>query len=600
MKRFLPIVAGALLLVLVFFFLDRADSPAAPRPDAVAVADALPGELALERPLRTESSASSMVQERPATAPTSVTRAAVEAPANAVLPFDPPQMGGLVRAAEPARAVSPAPLLRPSPFPPPAPGASRPVGTGMARGAAGGFVRRARAEPPSFTPSGANGRVTQAEIDTLRTGLSQTLTALENSVVNEVFGETYPLVGNNFQVAWTNNVLGFRYLTKLRGAILSGLAGLTNAADYSPAQVQTPINSRLTSSNFISSTVTVTTVNDEVQLAFVTADTFTAGSVPLEQNLGVPNLDFQFTGTPSGQTTANWTNHFTVGVDSGVFYLATAGSRLNIHTTTTIAALNAAGRFTVLPYSVTDNATSAATRTSIPLNFNVSLVDMGGGKIRPNDLSNGGALIEATVTGSTKLALKLVSSVPATAMLPQVGTDLNLLWVFSAAPVDPTDNNATFGNKPNLSLDNNRINLDSFFNSFAGRALDKIDEVTAPLQPVIDALTFAIPLLSDLGSDKVTILDLFGVSPEVVDAIGGLNALLDLANAAGAFTGNGNIFTDLGGYTLQAGDPRTQTLGQIAGSVVRPPSSTLDPDLVAFNAAANLISGLDFPLLTDA
>ncbi len=599
MKRFLPAVAGTLLLVLAFSFRAPVGLPDGPRPDAAAVADVVPRERSPEPPPRADASVSPKVGDQSSSTTSSAAAAASD---NDVLPFDPPQTGGLVRAAELARAGSTptsfAPLL--SPLPPVAPGAARPGGAGAGQARVGGFVRRAQPPSPNFTPSGGGSRVTQAEVDALRTGLSQTLTALENSVVTEVFGETFPLVGNNIQVAWTNGLVNFRYLTKLRGAILSGLAGLTNAADYSPSQVSTPINSRLTSSNVLGSSVVVTTDNDQAQLTFVTADTFTAGSVPLEQNLGLPNLDFQFTGSPTGLTTANWTNHFKVGVDGAGFYLETAGSRLNIHTTTTIAALNAAGRFTVLPYSVTDNTASAATRTSIPLNFNVSLVDPGGGRIRPNQLSNGGAMIDATVTGSTKLALKLTSSVASSAMFPQVGTDLNLIWVFNAAPLDPRDNNATFGNRPNLSLDNNRINLESFFDNFAGRALAKIDEITEPLQPVIDALTFAIPLLSDLGSDDVTILDLFGVDAATVDAIGGMDALLDLANTAASFSDNAAVFTDLGNYTLQLGDPRVETLDDIPGSVSRPPSSTLDPDLVAFLADASGIGGLRFPVLTNA
>ncbi len=451
---------------------------------------------------------------------------------------------------------------------------------------------------PRFSTAGANVRVTQAEVDALEAGLSSTLTAIENSVVTEVFGETLPLVGNNFQVAWSNNVAGFRYLTKLRGAVVSGLATLTGAADYSLAEVAAPINSRLVSSNFIASSVSVTTANNEAQLTFITSDTFTAGAVPLEQDFGIPNLDLHFTGTPSGQTTTAWAFNFSVGVDGGGFYLTTPATAFSANTTTTINSLNAAGRFTKLPHTITDNNTSGATRTSIPANFAITLKDPDN-KVRLNELS-GTDLLDATVTGSTKLAVKLLSSVPTSAMLPQVGTDLNLIWVFSAAPVDPTDDNETFGNRPLLSLDNNRINLDSFFNSFAGRALEEVVGVTAPLQPVIDVLTVAIPLLSDLGSDDVTILDLFGVSPELVDAIGGLGAVLDLANTAGSFSGNGNVFTDLGDYSLASGDIRMQTLDEIPGSVVNPPSSTRDADLNDFMDLASGIEGLNFPLLTNA
>jgi len=454
---------------------------------------------------------------------------------------------------------------------------------------------------PRFSTAGANSRVTQAEVDALEAGLAATLTAIENGVVTEVFGETLPLVGDNFRVAWSNNVAGFRYVTTLRGAVVGGLATLTGAADYSPAEVATAINSRLTSSNFnAGSAVVVTTVNDQVQLAFTTVDTFPAADVPIEADFGVPNLDLHLTGAANARTVITNDFDFTVGLDVSGIYLEPDGAVFTINTTTTINSLNAAGRFTKLPHTITDNNTSGATRTSIPLNFAITLKDPDhSGKVRLHELS-GSDLLDATLTGSTKLALKLLSSVPAEAMLPQVGTDLNLTWDFNSAPMNPLDANETFGNLPALSLDNNRVNLHSFFNSFAGRALDEIDEVTAPLQPVIDVLTEAIPLLSDLGSDDVTILDLFGVSPDLVDAIGGLGAVLELADMARLFSGNGNVFTDLGNYSLAAGDLRIQTLEEIPGSVVNPPSANRDADLEDFMGLASGINGLHFPLLTDA
>jgi hypothetical protein len=193
----------------------------------------------------------------------------------------------------------------------------------------------------------------------------------------------------------------------------------------------------------------------------------------------------------------------------------------------------------------------------------------------------------------------LLSSLPSSALLPQVGTDLRLLWNFNAAPVDSTDNNFFFGNAPTLTLENNRINLDSFFNSFAERALDQIDQATDPLQGVIDVLTTEIPLLSDLGSDAVTMLDILGVPPETVAALGALSALADLADLANSFTGNANVFVDLGSYSV-ADDLRVDALADLSGAVTRQVSGTRDPDLNAFRTDATAIPGLAFPILEDA
>ena len=460
------------------------------------------------------------------------------------------------------------------------------------------FGRPLRTSPsPSYSPAGANGRVTQSEVNALKDGLNQTLAAIEDNLAAQVFAETLPLVGNNFRGAWSNNVAGFRYLTTLRTAVVAGLSNLTGQADYAPTEVATAINSRLTNAGFnTGSQVSVTTLSDQAQLVFTTVDTFAAANVRIATNFGLPNLDLRLLGATNCQTVVTGSFNFTAGVDGGGFYVETGGAAFQFNTVSTISSLSTAVRFTQLPYRLTDVTTN---RTSVPANFAIALKDPNSnGQLRVSEL--GGDLLDATITGNTKMSFRLLSSLPASAMMPQVGTDLRLLWNFNGVPVNPSDDNSTFGNVPLLTFDFNRINLDSFFNSFAGRALQQIDETTEPLQPVIDALTFEIPLLSDLGSDDVTILDLFDVNEETVDAIGGLAALLDLADLASSFSGNQSVFTDLGGYTLAGGDLRVDFLDDIHGAVARPPSSTRDADLNAFIADADAINGLNFPLLTDA
>ncbi|MEO7678403.1 MAG: calcium-binding protein, partial [Verrucomicrobiota bacterium] len=204
-----------------------------------------------------------------------------------------------------------------------------------------------------------------------------------------------------------------------------------------------------------------------------------------------------------------------------------------------------------------------------------------------------------TVTGNTKLSFKLLSSLPGSAMLPQVGTDFKLLWNFTAQTVNPNDNNSIFGSVPTLTLENNRINLESFFKAFAGRALDQIDQATDPLQGVIDVLTLEIPLLSDLGSDAVTILDILGVDPSTVAALGALSALIDLANFARTTSGNSSVFVDLGSYAL-GGDLRDDKLDDLPGALIRSATGSGNSALANFKNKAAAISGLAFPILDDA
>ena len=476
--------------------------------------------------------------------------------------------------------------------------APRADSSGVAESSSTTIPRTSRIADAEFhLPAGINGRVTQAEVDTLKDGLTQTLIAIENNLEQTVFAETYPLVGKNFRVAWSNNSAGFRYLTTLRTAVVAGLGSLTNAVDYSTASVGSAINTRLTSAGFnAGSQVTVTTVNNFVQLAFTTVDTV-ATNVLVSTNFGLPNLELDLLSAPVCRTALTISFNFTVGVDGGGFYLGT-NAPFTFNTTSTITNLSTAVRFVQLPYTLADVTTN---RTSVPLNFTIALKDPGNdGQLRLGELSGSPDLLDATVTGNTRMSFALLASVPASALLPQVGTDLKVFWNFIAAQVNPGDNNASFGNQPSVSLENNRVNLHSFFNSFAGRALDKIEETTQSLQPLIDVLTTEIPLLSDLGSDTVTVLDILGVDPDTVAAIGALGQIADLADLAKSYSGNENVYVDLGSYGLSAShDLRVDPLADAQLSLLRIPSNTKDPDLVNFLNAEAGVSGLSFPLLED-
>jgi Ca2+-binding RTX toxin-like protein len=455
------------------------------------------------------------------------------------------------------------------------------------------------ATTPTFVPlrisSGnfsamANDRVTQSEINELKSGVGATFTALEKQLVQEVFGEYYPLVGKNLGAAWTNGAPGLRYLTNLQTAILAGLNTLTGQADYAATNVAAAINSKLSTAGFAAGSQVVVTTANGPRLAFATTDTFTATSVPLDRFVGLPNLQFEILNAANGQTAINVNFQFTIGVDAGGFYLDTSGATFQMNTTTTVSSLNTAARFNLLPYTVTD---VSADRTSVPLNFAISLR---GGAVRTSDL--GGDLLDATVTGATKMSLRILSTLPNTAMLPQVRSDLKVRWNFVDEPVNPADNNADFGDRPQFTLENNSINLESFFNSFAGRTFRQIDRAMEPFADVIDILTTEIPLLSDLGSDGVTILDVLGVPPQTVDAIQDIGAISDLASLSGSFTGNGSVFVDLGNYGV-SGDLRTSPLEDLTGAPLRPPSTTRDADLNRFMSDAGGIGGFDFPIISD-
>ena len=452
--------------------------------------------------------------------------------------------------------------------------------------------------PPYFTPAGANSRVTQAEVDALETGLGQVLAELEENLVDQVLTETLPLVGDRFAAAFDNEVAGFRYVNTLRTAIVGGLATLTAGPDYSPAQVASPINSRLTSSGFASgSGVTVTTVNDQVQLAFVTSDNFPAAAVPIGGDFGLPNLDLDLLSPASASCVVAVTLRFTAGVDGSGFYLETnaPNTLFTVNTTTTVSTtLNAPVRFANLPFRLNDRTSP---RSNVTANFALTLLDPdNSGKIRNGELAGTPDLLDATVAGTAALNFTITSDLPVEAALPKIRTDLALSWGYSTArPVDPDDNNKTFGNAPALSLNNNSLQVSSFFKGFTRQVLRGIAQITGPLDELIAIFTTEIPLLSDLGSDKVTLLDIAGASPAERDALEALAKLASLSQLATGMTTADTIWANMGSFAW-SGDLRTATLPDLQGVPTAPPAN-FSGDLSSFLTDADDIPGLAFPLL---
>jgi Ca2+-binding RTX toxin-like protein len=449
-------------------------------------------------------------------------------------------------------------------------------------------------DAPGFRTAGTGERITQAEIDAMITGTGLVFTDLENCLLAEVFGERLPLVGDGFAGAWVNQVDAFRHLANLRDAIVTGLGGFTGSPDYDPAAVATAVRNQLGS--FTSPTVTASTPGDGARLEFATRRAYPNRTVPAGADLGFPALDLELKSPADLQTTVDTRLDFAVGVDAEGFYFETAGSVFHFHTATTAASLDGTVRLAKLEHDVSNNA---AAPTQIIANFDILLKEPGGdGKLRVAELTGHPDILDATLSGATRTSLKLVSEMPATALFPRVGTDLTILWDFDNAVVDPDDDNSSFGGQPVLTLNNNRVLLDSFLNQFAGGVLRKIREVTQPVQPVIDVLGTPIPLLSDLGSADVSLMDIFGLPEETQDVVNSLSRINNLAELAEGLASNG-LSVDLGDWSFAPDDPRVDGPEELTGLATRPPSSSKPAPLATFLTEADKITGLDFPILTN-
>jgi Ca2+-binding RTX toxin-like protein len=290
---------------------------------------------------------------------------------------------------------------------------------------------------------------------------------------------------------------------------------------------------------------------------------------------------------------------------------------LNAGFTTTLAGLDVSANMANLRLHVTDESATdgdSIAPTSFTGNFALDLLDPGSqgadNKLHLGELTPGADLLDATLSGNANVNLNLVTDL-GTAVLPSIGADLNFAWGFGNAPVIAGDANTGFGNVPQVALKNIKLDLGSFFSDFATPVLNKVQVVTEPLQPVLDALTQPVPVLvdladkADLGNMVPTLLDLMVRAGQVSEADAArlqlLNRIVDFMNSVPSDGGGAKI--DLGDFSLGGQDPRAAVF-QLANAMPTEVRHAVDaalqnPLLQDFlgDAAGLPGAGLAFPII---
>lgn len=421
--------------------------------------------------------------------------------------------------------------------------------------------------PPRYTLAGADGLATQAEINSLINGLEQTLTALEANVIQQVFGEELPLVGDQLASAAAQGLSALHHVTGLKDALKSGLGTLTGSATYTKAQVEQAVRDALAAASITAGTVTLdASIPTDLKLIFHTSRAFPAFTTPLESSLGLPWLGMQTSGQAS--IVLNYTINFIVGVDAQGFYLNTASgaSTFTAGFTVTLPGLNVSANLSKLRFRLTDESADdgdSVPPTSFTGAFAIRLRDPGGGtenRLRVNEVS--GDLLDGSLSGAAAINLNLASDL-GDARFPAIAADLNLGWTFIDAPVIPGDLNQTFGSVPTAAFRNVTLDLGSFLTDFAKPVLDQVREVAEPLQPVIKAVKEPIPLLSSLNqltsAVPSTLLGIGvangSITQEQADRFDVLAKITEISQSIPDNPGQG-LKIDLGDFNLGSADPR--------------------------------------------
>jgi Ca2+-binding RTX toxin-like protein len=445
----------------------------------------------------------------------------------------------------------------------------------------------------------ATDTISQAQIAQLKDGINQVFTNLNNQVGSQIFAEQLPIIGSSIKTAFDSGVASIQYLKTLRDAINSGLNTLIVSPTYTITQVQNAILAGLQKAGINGSANTITIVDDDVNLKFNTQTAPTPASISLAGDFGLPNLGLKMSG--AANAAFNYQFNFDVGVDTSGFYFDTAPANAKFLTKlkATIPNFNAKANLSLIDFTATDNASNP---TAFNADFNVVFKDPNNdNKLRVNELAGAPDLVDATLTGGVNVSLKLKSALDVTIPLPKFGTTLNVGWNFNSANIDPSDNNKSFGGVPTISLTDNNLDLTSFFGTVPGQFLNKIGEVTEPIQPILKVLTDRIGLLSDLSGQDVNLLSIFGVSSSDAAKIKGLSDIVTLANTVASFANRNNgISIDLGSLSL-TGDVRSDLLTDSTLTKTRSLTPSTNSDVKTFNSNVQNLSGggLSFPILTD-
>ncbi|NER50034.1 MAG: calcium-binding protein, partial [Symploca sp. SIO1A3] len=198
-------------------------------------------------------------------------------------------------------------------------------------------------------------------------------------------------------------------------------------------------------------------------------------NVALPKNLGLPQLGLEFQEDTNLGIDLDYTFDFGFDFnpnsnDKFSFNLNTDPNdkEITIKVTPNIPKISA--NFGFLTVDATDIGTG--------LNFSVDLSDAN----NDNKLKLGESL-SYTPEGSAAIKLNFISSLGESAVIPKIGTDLNLQWAFTKEA------------KPTISFDNSKLYLGSFLTDFIKPIVDPITAITEPIYKATSFLTERIGIL---------------------------------------------------------------------------------------------------------
>ncbi|WP_419904389.1 hypothetical protein [Kiloniella sp.] len=228
------------------------------------------------------------------------------------------------------------------------------------------------------------------------------------------------------------------------------------------------------------------------------------------------------------------------------------------------------------------------------------------------ELGDLNAIIDFDASAELDLALELAFNKDLlpdviSAILPAIVADFEFAWSLDSPDIlDAGFNFDVAGGLDLLAFNNVGIDLGSFIGDFLGPVVGKIQEITEPLEPIVEIITAPIPVISDLAGKPVSLVDLASTFGEFDP--GFIYALADLISFVNSIPAEpGSVIMPLGDFVVfgsgilspedlaaevfsfaKAINPESLNFDQAISDLF----DTLDPLSGLFDEAGNFVQGV--------
>ncbi len=309
--------------------------------------------------------------------------------------------------------------------------------------------------------------------------------------------------------------------------------------------------------------------------------------------LGLPGLGLKVNGQIQAQVSYDIKLNIDANATDGLYVDLSPNPEATLKLAITAPGLTAKGNLGFLQLNASDGTPdpSPTQFTQLIGTISTDLSVGGADKLTPATIGSLVSNSSLSANAEADVHLHNVLSFGGSAEFPSLQADLDITWTLASASLDSggvTD--SSFGSEPDITFNNVKLDLGSFFGKFVSPIVDEIKTILHPLQPLVDLLNTRMPVFSDIGflenkfdthhDGKVSLLEVIDFLSNGAGAAKFLDTLVAVDNFANSIpTGiPGDTLLSLGSFDL-GGSSNTN------GADVRGLPDLSNINLTSFNAA---------------